>query len=118
MTKAAEFTKRWRATPSGRESTERYERSEKGQETHRRAKRAWKRRNLAAVREHNRILQRVRYHVSTGAVVKTPCIACGDPIVHAHHHNGYAPEHELDVIWLCARHHTAAHGRASAGGDR
>lgn len=75
----------------------------------RRGQRAWKARNLKVVRNHNRILQRVRYHVSVGHLVKTPCGVCGELKVQAHHYLGYARAHELDVEWLCARHHREAH---------
>lgn len=110
-TKGSIATARWLMTESGQASQARYEASDKGRETHRRAKRAWKARNVARTREHNRILGRVRWHVRNGDLVKSPCLVCGAVDVHAHHHNGYAPEHELDVVWLCSYHHAEAHGR-------
>lgn len=114
MTTASDYTKRWKETESGQASIDRYEQSEKGKATRRRNRAAWKERNAALASEHNRILQRVRWAVRTGRLVKTPCSVCGAERVHAHHHKGYAPEHELDVVWLCPRHHMAAHGRQKA----
>jgi hypothetical protein len=52
----------------------------------------------------------VAYAVSTGKLRKEPCQECGTWLVQAHHHNGYEPAHYLDVVWLCVRHHKAAHG--------
>lgn len=45
-----------------------------------------------------------------------PCQVCGltpkkvngRQRIEAHHHKGYAPEHQLDVIWLCRSHHRIA----------
>jgi hypothetical protein len=35
---------------------------------------------------------------------------CSDTfLVAAHHYLGYAPEHRLDVQWLCSRHHARLH---------
>lgn len=113
MTPGSAATKAWKATPSGIASTARYETSDKGRQTRRRAKAAWKARNLARARDHNRILQRVRYYVATGRIVKKPC-RCGRTDVQAHHFLGYAPEHELDVVWLCPPCHAEAHGRRRA----
>jgi hypothetical protein len=109
----SEFTKRWKATPNGRASTKRYEQSEKGRVTRRRANAAWKSRNLPRVREHNRVLQNVRYAVQTGKIAKAPCMVCGADRVHAHHPRGYDREHMFDVEWLCPRHHTDAHHRTA-----
>lgn len=42
------------------------------------------------------------------------CQQCGEKHssknITAHHHNGYDPEHEIDVEWLCRRCHGAKHG--------
>jgi hypothetical protein len=38
------------------------------------------------------------------------CSRCGaDSHIQAHHHKGYAPEHLLDVMWLCASCHRKEH---------
>ena len=87
----------------------RYAQSEHGRVVKARLRSEWKKRNPEWVREHTRIQQRVRRAVERGFLVKRPCEVCGDPIVHGHHHKGYAPEHELDVVWLCVTHHVEAH---------
>ena len=43
-----------------------------------------------------------------GTLTQRPC-SCGNPKSEAHHHKGYAPEHWLDVEWLCKKCHAAAH---------
>ncbi len=44
--------------------------------------------------------------LARGILVKGPCADCGATVdIEADHHNGYAPEHWLDVVWLCTRHH-------------
>lgn len=52
---------------------------------------------------------RVHRAVANGTLTPGPC-HCGKP-GEAHHHRGY--EHPLDVVWLCRRHHIAAHKEAS-----
>lgn len=47
--------------------------------------------------------------VRQGRLQLEPCIVCGDERVEAHHYLGYAPEHRLDVQWLCRDHHEEAH---------
>jgi excisionase family DNA binding protein len=39
------------------------------------------------------------------------CEHCGvkRPGLHGHHHNGYADEHALDVVWLCNPCHQRVH---------
>ena len=45
------------------------------------------------------------------------CAACGGQATDYHHHAGYAPENQLDVIALCRSCHKLAHARASAIDD-
>lgn len=40
------------------------------------------------------------------------CVRCGAPAAHYHHNNGYAPEHQLDVMAVCAPCHWALHAEA------
>lgn len=47
-----------------------------------------------------------------GAVLRQPCIKCGDQKSQAHHHDYDKP---LDVIWLCLRCHLAEHGKKLRG---
>jgi hypothetical protein len=53
----------------------------------------------------------VWYAVKTGKLVKPSiCSKCGGTKhIHAHHHNGYSPEHKLDVVWLCVDCHKFGH---------
>jgi len=60
----------------------------------------------------------VRTALRSGALVRPQ--ECGDCErrmvgIHAHHHKGYAPEHRLDVVWLCwdchAWRHATGHRR-------
>ena len=52
--------------------------------------------------------QRLRNAVASGAVVKIPCVVCGDHKSQGHHPDYAKP---LEVIWLCDRHHKEVHGR-------
>ena len=55
--------------------------------------------------------QAVASALRAGTMVRPErCDGC-DRTIHlvAHHHLGYAPEHWLDVQWLCRRCHKAAH---------
>lgn len=58
-----------------------------------------------------RAVSRVGLAIRSGRLVRQPCVDCGAEKVQAHHHNGYDPEHELDVVWLCRPHHQERHGR-------
>lgn len=70
----------------------------------------WKAENPAAVFAH----QCVRGAVKRGLLVPQPCAECGDEPAEAHHANGYF--NVLDVVWLCRRHHKAAHRKAPPDG--
>jgi len=51
----------------------------------------------------------VYWAVKLGLLAKGGCADHGTTAcqgkIEAHHHQGYAPEHWLDVVWLCTRHH-------------
>ncbi len=54
----------------------------------------------------------LRKAVITGELpnIKTQiCVDCGEPADDYHHHNGYEPEHWLDVIPLCRTCHRNRH---------
>ena len=54
----------------------------------------------------------VQRAVRKGTLIRQPCERCGSTsVLQAHHYLGYAPEHRLDVIWLCHVHHRAIHGQ-------
>jgi hypothetical protein len=67
--------------------------------------------------------QRLRSHahravaraIASGALLRQPCAVCGDSRrPEGHHHRGYSPDAVLDVVFLCSRHHKAAHREAAA----
>jgi hypothetical protein len=44
------------------------------------------------------------------------CDMCGEALAaHWHHHNGYAPEHALDVIAVCIECHVETHKQGGRG---
>lgn len=78
--------------------------------------RGWKSRDKVAYRERfqARYPEKAAAHkavqdaVRAGRLTRQPCEVCGAPKAHAHH-DSYAPEHRLDVRWLCRPHHRAWH---------
>lgn len=66
--------------------------------------RQWKEKNRHKVLAH----KAVRYAVACGRLTKEPCKVCGSPEVGAHHED-YS--RRLDVVWLCAAHHSELHRR-------
>jgi hypothetical protein len=110
---------RWKAAHPGREAqlhrewlaahpgaTARYLREwrirnpERSDEQHAR----WRRDNPDRVAAH----AAVRRAVSSGRLKAEPCAVCGDQKTHGHH-GSYAVEDRLKVVWLCPKHHPAAH---------
>ena len=49
----------------------------------------------------------VAYAIRTKKLVRQPCQVCGQKS--EAHHWSYLPEHRLDVIWLCKKHHNKLH---------
>lgn len=56
--------------------------------------------------------QLVNMAYKTGKLVKQPCEVCGNAEVHAHHPDYDKP---LDVMWLCAEHHSLWHREHGEG---
>jgi len=58
-----------------------------------------------------RAVRKVTQAVKTGRLARAAtCEDCGGPgPIQGHHHNGYEPEHELDVVWLCRPCHLRRH---------
>jgi len=56
----------------------------------------------------------VRDALNRGELIKLPCHICDDPKVDAHHES-YLPEHKLDVLWLCKKHHSERHYELKTG---
>jgi hypothetical protein len=53
--------------------------------------------------------------VADGRMVRPdtlPCVRCGKQARQYHHHNGYEPEHYLDVVPMCASCHVKEHPSA------
>lgn len=55
--------------------------------------------------------------IAAGTLRRESCW-CGDTQTDAHHHRGYAPEHWLDVVWLCRRHHAEMHRKYDPPGKQ
>ena len=64
---------------------------------------------------HHAVFKAVR----SGALVRPDhCSVCGvGGKIHAHHGNGYEPDHYLDVVWLCVTCHSKAHAAPPAVGE-
>jgi hypothetical protein len=48
-----------------------------------------------------------------GRIIAEPCAECGAEPAQAHHPNGYEGDAMYDIVWLCSKHHRAAHRRAA-----
>lgn len=113
-------TARQNASPSAQGRYLRYQQTEKYREAQERyrAKPETKAQQLAALRarraaEPEKYAARtaVQIAVKKGFLVKPPECLCGSSKrIEAHHPNGYAPEHQLDVAWLCSKCHKREHG--------
>ncbi len=71
---------------------------------------AWRAKNPEAAKAMRTASNRVITAIRNGTLVRPEgCSSCGViGRIEAHHHNGYAPEHWLDVIWLCTMCHAKA----------
>lgn len=56
-------------------------------------------------RQHRQARKAVFDAIKRGELQKPVVCACGKPDPQGHHHNGYAIEHQLDVVWLCRECH-------------
>jgi len=52
--------------------------------------------------------------LAAGSLTRQACERCGRGPTHAHHPRGYAPDHALDIQWLCASCHGYVHPRVGA----
>jgi hypothetical protein len=86
------------------ESRKAYYASERGQERQAAGAKAWAARNPAKRAAQHAVNNAVR----DGRLQKLPCEVCGDTKSHGHH-----PDYtkHLEVIWLCAKHHSEEHKR-------
>lgn len=46
--------------------------------------------------------------VMAGKLIRQPCVVCGAALTLGHHES-YAKERRLEVVWLCHKHHVARH---------
>lgn len=77
--------------------------------------RAYRDLNREEQRRHGQAHRAVARAIRSGVLSRRPCAVCGDTRrVEAHHHRGYGPDAVLDVVFLCSRHHKAAHREAVA----
>lgn len=70
------------------------------------------RRYYAADPARGRARAAVSHALAAGKIAPQPCAAASCECsgrIEAHHHCGYAPEHWLDVVWLCRAHHEREH---------
>lgn len=88
-----------------------YSLTEQGKIAHKRAAAQWIAKN--PLRRKAEIL--VGNAIKRGKLIKTPCFACGDLNVEAHHPDYSAP---LDVVWLCVDHHKEIHWGMEQGAIR
>jgi hypothetical protein len=58
-------------------------------------------------------MNRYRYALKKGVMIRQPCEVCGNPKTVGHHHDYAKP---LDVTWLCQKHHRQEHARLSRQG--
>lgn len=65
-------------------------------------------------KDRTKAVAAVQVALKAGRITRTPCEDCGaSSVVQAHHYKGYAPEHRLEVIWLCRPCHLVRHGKRS-----
>jgi len=69
----------------------------------------WRQRNPLARWAHVALASALK----RGLVARLPCEVCGDPKTDGHHPDYSRP---MDVVWLCRRHHKAAHAKSRNGG--
>lgn len=62
----------------------------------------WQAANRKARWAHNAL----RSAIKAGLIERQPCVECGKPETDAHHPHYDRP---IAVVWLCRKHHIAAH---------
>ena len=108
----AASSRRWRATPYGKERYRIYVMTKKNKAARKRANANY----AASYPERCKARAAVYKAIKAGklpGVDTCACVDCGDPAVN-HHHENYAPDRRLDVEPLCQQCHTARHRRTEA----
>lgn len=95
----------WSRSARGREFGRAATKSEQARERRAAAMRRWRARNPDVVAAYYAVARAIK----RGRLQRQPCVKCGTPKGEAHHHRGYAPEHRLDVEWLCKECHVVEH---------
>jgi hypothetical protein len=62
--------------------------------------------------EKVRARKALSHAISSGKIVRGPCVICGEPKTQGHHPDYGQP---LRVVWLCFRHHRLIDGRLIVG---
>jgi len=113
------YNRAYKQSPEGKAVEQKYRESARYKETastYRKSKarshsiKRWQQAN----RDHCRAIWHIWHAVKTGKLIKPDtCRSCGGRVgkdkIRGHHHNGYGPEHYLDVTWLCVPCHELAH---------
>lgn len=116
--KSASSKRAWQKTARGQAAQARWRRTERCRqlEAQRRKTDTYAESHKLAVRKERvrhpdkcRARSAVSHAVASGKIVRPQQCSCGRSPVQAHHHNGYAPDHHLDIIWLCSSCHGAQH---------
>ena len=82
---------------------------ENNREKARVSRRRWYHKNKVSINLQKRAQTALNHAVRDGKIIRSKaCQNCGTPNPEAHHHNGYAEAHKLDVIWLCKSCHVIA----------
>lgn len=108
---------RYNASPKRKAAMKRYQNSGRAAEATRRYRQGPKYASKRAMLTPDQFSAwtAIRYATQSGKVARpTNCQQCGaDKRIEGHHHRGYAPDHRLDVQWLCGECHIAAHPKKS-----
>lgn len=100
-----ECCRAWHRSAQGREVGRAVTKTDHARKRRAMAMRRWRAKSQDAVKAH----RAVAHAVKRGRLQRQPCEKCGAPNGEAHHHKGYAPEHHLDVEWLCKECHVVEH---------
>jgi hypothetical protein len=92
---------RYRQTPEGKACQVRYRLSAKNKASQARYRPRCRLRYPDRIAAHKAI----GYAIRTGRLIRLPCEVCHKEPAESHHYKGYAKEHQLDVQFLCPKHH-------------
>ena len=97
--KRVAYSKMWNNSPGGRRYHRNYKQTKEYKQKELLRRKAF--RNIDKIKARYAVKDAVKY----GRLKKNPCAICGKKGTEAHHILGYAPEHRIEVIWLCKLHH-------------